>query len=87
VWRHVADVQDTVTLGGGDDDRHTGLGIHIGAEEFFLRPNHFAQRCSIVRFVCLDLSGMFLRLQLDVYYTDARAEGQIRWFGSVELEG
>ena len=81
VVEHVADVQGPGYVWRRNNNRKYGSRrVHIGSEEFFLRPLFCPALFDQLRFVCFwDLSRHVpWPSVLDVYYTDAGAGGQIR---------
>src|SRR5258705_7862979 len=81
VVEHVADVQGSGHVWRRNNNRkYRSRGIHIGSEEFFLRPLFCPSLFDQLRFICFwNFSRHFpWPSALDVYYTDAGAGGQIR---------
>src|SRR5579872_3183761 len=89
VVEHVADVRGSgYVWRWNNNGKHRSRRIHIGSEEFFLRPLFCPSLFDQLRFVCFwNFSRHFpWPSALDVYYTDAAAGGQIR-NGKPNLKG
>src|SRR5260370_40707193 len=89
VVEHVADVQGSGYVWRWNNNRkHRSWSIHIGSEEFFLRPLFCPPLFDQLRFVCFWNFSRHVPWPsaLDVYYTDAGADGQIRNRKSKEKE-
>src|SRR5258708_3827522 len=81
VVEHVADVQRSGYVWRRNNNRkYRSRRIHIGSEEFFLRPLFCPSLFDQLRFVCFWYFSRHFPWPsaLEVYYTDAGADGQLR---------